>query len=74
MENFTICLKWTNATVILVVLIVNLRYIIEAWIVKRGEIQLEAERLRLKAELINERESRWQLAQAEKLIRQGGEL
>lgn len=74
MENFTTCLKWTNATIIVVVFIVNLRRVLEAWFVKRGEIQLEAERLRLKAELINERESRWQLVQAEKLIRHGGEL
>lgn len=58
---------------IAVVFIVNLRRIVESWIVRRGELQLEAERLRLKAELINERAERMQLYQAEKLIRAGRE-
>jgi hypothetical protein len=73
MENFTTCLKWTNATIIIVVAIVNVRRILEAWIIRRGELQLEATRLKLKAELINERAERMQLYQAEKLIRQGGD-
>jgi hypothetical protein len=64
---------WTDATIIAVVFIVNVRLILEAWLIRRGELELEATRLKLKAELINERAERLQLYQAEKLI-QGGEL
>ena len=66
---------WTDATVIAVTLIVNLRRVVEAWIVRRGELYLEAKRLELQASLINDRESRRELSQAQRLIdaaREGG--
>ena len=74
MESFTKIVIWTDATIIAVVFIVNLRLMVEAWLIRRGELELEATRLKLKAELINERAERLQLYQAEKLLQGGGAL
>lgn len=72
MESFTTLLKMTAFTINFCVAIVNARRIIEAWIIRRGEINLEKTRLQLKAELINERAERFHALNAERLIRGEG--
>lgn len=72
MENFTILLKVIAFSVNFCVAVVNGRRILEAWIVRRGELKLEQTRLQLKAELINERAERWAVVNAERLIRGEG--
>jgi hypothetical protein len=72
METFATTLKLCAFTINFCVAVVNLRRILEAWIVRRGELKLEETRLKLKAELINERAERFHVVNAERLIRGEG--
>lgn len=72
METFVISLKIMAFTINFCVAVVNVRRIIEAWIIRRGELKLEETRLKLKAELITERAERFHLLNAERLIRGEG--
>jgi hypothetical protein len=66
--EFYKCLVWICSTINLVALLVTIRRIVEAYLIKKAEIDLETKRLELKAHLINEREERFELRAAQRLI------
>jgi hypothetical protein len=55
-------------TINIVAFLVTLRRIVESYLIKKAEIDLERQRLELKAHLINEREERFDLMRAQRLI------
>ncbi len=63
-------------TINFVAFLITLRRIVESYLIKKAEIDLERKRLELKAHLIGEREERMELYRAQRLIdsaREGGE-
>lgn len=61
-------LVWVCVTINLVAALTTFRRIAEAYLIKKAEIDLECKRLELKAHLINEREERFSVMAAQRLI------